>query len=319
MNCSTTETVLFPDKHPSVVPTSLQLEQEAVTSHLHHLIRSRSQQKALRDRQQGKLLDDSDLFHETILTKLSGRFESSQLETFARCGHEQLYRTCRSCGEVHAFEYHCNIRWCPRCNWRITQTRQQVLAQWFKTIPQPKHVVTTQRNTRTFTRTEVRNNQLACARLRRTKVFEKVYGGCVSTEVTNEGRGWHLHNHWLLDARWVDSSELSITWGKLVGQDFAIVKVQDVRGSRQIQHELTKYCVKGSELATWHPEEILQFVTAIKGRRFFFVFGSLFKLQSRIRAQLNCDKPETVCDCGHSDFLWETELQSVLREVRQSR
>ena len=78
-----------------------------------------------------------------------------------------------------------------------------------------------------------------------------------------------------------------MTWGKLVGQDEgAIVKVKDVRGASYVA-EVSKYVCKGSDLATWEPEHIVQFLTAIKGRRFFFTFGTLFAFGREVRRTLN--------------------------------
>jgi hypothetical protein len=136
-------------------------------------------------------------------------------------------------------------------------------------------------------------------------------------EITNEKRGWHLHAHWLVNARWVDVQKLAVTWGRLVNQDFAIVKVLDARDKPNYVREVSKYVVKGNQLAKWHADEINEFVRAIKGRRFFFVFGEMFKHQAAIRCELNRNKPETVCDCGSFQFAFETETQSVLREIRQ--
>ena len=267
--------------------------------------------------QQEELIRGEELYHETILTKLDGLYTTRQFWNVSRCGKEEIYRTCEGCGEGRTFYYHCNVRWCPLCAGRLAAERQRTIKAWLETINQPKHIVTTQRNSETFTGRKIREHQRNLSRLRRTEVFSKVKGGCVSVEVTNEQRGWHLHAHWLVDARWVDAVELSRTWGRLVGQDYAIVKVMDARSKPNYQKELAKYLVKGHQLATWPAEEIHQFVRAIRGRRFFFVFGSLFQQQRKIKAQLNQNKVPTVCECGCGKFRFETDAQAISRELRQ--
>jgi hypothetical protein len=259
---------------------------------------------------QQHLIRETDLYHETIRTKLSGLFRGNQMQNFTRCGHDRIYRTCKNCGDCENFEYHCSIKWCPRCNWRITTKRQEIISKWIQTIKQPKHVVTTQRNTETLTNRMIREHTRNLSRLRRTKLFSKVTGGCVSVEVTNESRGWHLHAHWLLDVRWLDAEELSRTWGKLVGQQFAIVKIKDLRHRIEYQREVAKYVVKGSEMARWHPEEIHQFVRAVRGKRFFFTFGALFK---QARALRNKERPQPImCACGCNKFVFRDELAQIL-------
>jgi hypothetical protein len=175
--------------------------------------------------------------------------------------------------------------------------------------------VTTQKNFPVLTHRAIRQHQVSLAKFRRTTVMEKVRGGCVSTEITNEGHGWHLHAHWLLDVPWLDMPEVSVAWGKLVGQNFAIVKVKDVAG-REYAHEVCKYLAKGSEIASWQPDQINEFVRAVKGIRFFASFGSLFKLGPQIRAEINAQKnPPAFCECGNDHFVFRTEVAEILKEL----
>ena len=299
-------------------PSPLKLEQDVVTSHQHRIAVTKQRREA--DKAQGRLLDDQDLWHDTIGRKLAGLFDSNQFVNFQRCGQEKIFRVCRACRDVETFTYQCSIKWCPRCNWRITKRRQHILAKWIARIDQPKHLVTTQRNFSVLTNRKLKEHSQALAKLRRSMCFEKVRGGCVSMEVTNESRGWHLHAHWLVDARWVDAQALAVTWGNLVGQEFAVCCVKDLRDRKQYQKEIAKYVVKGSEMAKWPAEEIHQFVRAVKGRRFFFQFGSLFKEAAAIRRELAAEKPERApCECGCSEFMFEDERQALIRELRANR
>jgi hypothetical protein len=143
-----------------------------------------------------------------------------------------------------------------------------------------------------------------------------VKGGCLTVEVTNEERGWHLHSHWLIDCRWIDAGKLAIEWGKIVGQEFAIVKIQDARAIDYVL-QVCKYVVKGSDLAGWHPEQIHQFLRAIRGRRMFFTFGSLNQCGRAVKLELAAAKGCTVCECGCGKFIFESEVTSILREIRQ--
>lgn len=334
---------------------ALRLEQGVVTSHLvspaksvADLIRLRKIAKAKRDREQRELLNSDAIWHDQILTKLktddridplTGEWfaPSAQLQNFSRCGKEHVYRTCIGCDETTAHFYHCMIKWCPLCNWRIVNRRRTLLRQWLPTIDQPKHVVTTQRNTSTLTRRMIKEHTLNLSRLRRSKVFSQVKGGCVSVELTNESRGWHLHAHWLVDARFIDQKELAITWGQLVGQDYAIVKVIDARARERThapsivspttpptptdyQRELLKYVVKGSDMARWSTDELYQFITAVRGQRFFFAFGQLFKEARRLRALAELNKPDREpCDCGCHQFIITSDSSNKRKRKRAKR
>lgn len=138
-------------------------------------------------------------------------------------------------------------------------------------------------------------------------------------EITNEGRGWHVHLHILCDARWIDEKLLAIKWGKYMGQDFAIVKVLDAR-KKDYCSEVSKYVVKGAELVSWKPEEIAQFILAVRNVRFYATFGKLFHDARRIKAQLECNRPPPApCKCGCSRFKFETDTRAVLNEIRKRK
>lgn len=284
--------------------------------HVRDIILARLKARRAREHQQLSLLAEANDFHETIRAKLEGRFESNQYEHFARCGKEKFFRTCRGCGDVHESLSKCNLKWCPRCQWRIVDARKKVLALWASKVSQPKHLVLTQRNFPTLTPATIRHYQRSLARFRRSKAFSGVRGGSVSIEMTHEGRGWHLHSHWLLDVDWLDMPKVSRAWAKLVAQDFAICKVKDVRDTQYIQ-EVTKYVCDGSELAKWDADLLHEFVRAIRGRRFFFAFGSLFKQGREVRRAIEAAKPVgPICECGSEDFTWESETAAVARELR---
>jgi len=282
------------------------------------LISRRAAAKHKRDLAQRHLLEDRALNKLQIEGKLTNLVNSTQFYNFQRCGEEHLYRICSCCGRRTEFLYRCSLKWCPLCNWRITDDRRVKLRAWLRFVRQPKHLVLTQRNFPILTRRKIRAFTCALASLRRKKIFSRVQGGCASIEITNDGRGWHLHAHLLLDASWVDMKKLSLVWGKLVGQEFGIVKIRDCRNEEFLQ-EVSKYVVKGSTMAAWPGDQINEFVRAIKGLRFFFAFGSLFHLRGKIRAILNSQKPDSpVCDCGSSKFLFKSETDIQLEEIRRN-
>ena len=141
-------------------------------------------------------------------------------------------------------------------------------------------------------------------------------GGCVSTETTHEGNGWHVHAHLLIDCRFVSAGRLAKEWAKLVGQEFAIVKVMDVR-EREYLQEICKYVVEGSELAKWAPDLINEFVRAQRGLRMFNSFGTLREMAPEIRREINAQKPRSAtCECGADDFLYQSEESALLDDVR---
>lgn len=262
------------------------------------------------------LLDPSRIWQQSLLTKIHGLVDERLWENLDRCGKEQIFRTCKSCGDWEAFEWHCSNKFCPLCNYRVARRRAEILRLWTLRISQPKHLVLTMRNFTVMNRQAIRYFGRAVAKLRRNKVWKTVKGGCLSIEITNEGRGWHLHAHMLIDARWLDMAQLSIQWASILGQDFGIVKVKDCRGKDYLG-EITKYVVKPAQLVSWPAEEIASFIGAIRGVRFFAAFGSLFKLQRQIKAEIEQGRPEPeACKCGCSEYQWTDEVYETIKDSR---
>lgn len=281
------------------------------------LIRERNIARTVRERSQQKLIPDRDIWQETIVGKLWPLNNSVQVANMAMCGKEEIYRTCKDCGRTESFYYRCSVKWCPRCQWWLTEKRQNLIAAWAAKILQPKHLVTTQSNFEVLTHRKIREHTRNLARLRRMKCFQSVRGGCVSTEITHEDKGWHLHAHWLLDADWLNMAAVSRAWGKQVGQKFAIVKVKDVRGTVYTA-EVAKYLAKGSEIAKWPAEQINEFVRAIRGCRFFGSFGALRELAPEIRRELAAKKPpQKLCPCGCGQFHYGTETAEIIHETNR--
>ena len=196
-------------------------------------------------------------------------------KNFVACGDPAYDQriTCKDCSWSKPIAYCCNKRWCPSCGPKLANRRARIVQIMGDLMQHARHVVLTARNEAVLTRRTVRKFQAALVSLRRSALFKQVRGGTCALEVTNEGRGWHLHAHLLLDVRYIDSGALAIAWAKRIGQAFAIVKVQAVQGDSYAK-EVAKYIVKGTQLAGWEGEHSLQFIRAMHGTRAFVAFGS---------------------------------------------
>jgi hypothetical protein len=219
---------------------------------------------------------------------------------------------CAGCREIEERKYQCNLKWCPCCNWRITDRRTKLLTKITAGITNTKHVVLTQKNFVDLTTAKIRTARANLLRLRRQKICGKVDGGTASLEFTNEGNGWHMHFHLLLVTPYIDAKALSIKWGELVGQEFAIVKVMDV-SERSYLKEVCKYVVTGSELAKWEPEQILQFVTALQGTRLFTVFGRFVQIRKHAALLIKREQQPRMCACGCSAKIVGPSVEIVER------
>ncbi len=254
---------------------------------------------------------------DSIAHKLVGTKFAGLAESLVTCHTEVTYQRCNGCSKVTQFYNHCDVRICPICQPRLARNRREELAWWVAQVAQPKHVVLTVRNSQVFTKAYVQWFKKCFTQLRRSSFAKNWNGGMFSLEVTNESKGWHLHLHALIDAKWIDAQKLAQIWAKLVGQDFAIVKVQDCR-DKQYLAEVSKYTVKGSDLAKWPASELVTYLDAMDGVRCFGTFGSLFQRNSAFLAWRDLVlRPSRTCPCGcdkfryfsSSEYQWEIEVK----------
>jgi hypothetical protein len=182
-------------------------------------------------------------------------------------------------------------------------------------MSQPKHVVLTLKNFPRINKRVVKWAKDAFSRLRRRRFAKNWVGGFYNWEVTNEGKGWHLHVHALVEAKWIDSNELSSEWMKVTRGNGRIVKVQDARRVDYLK-EVTKYAVKGNQLAAWNGEQIGMFIDAFTGVRTFGVFGSLYGKRTEFKEWLQSVYDTSLkCKCGCTDFWYQTDFDYLHGEL----
>lgn len=280
--------------------SSLQLEKRGVTSH-----------------RQPKELWRPELHHKaTVAGKLAAAGMVEEAIVVGNCHTRVSVATCTGCHKVKRFLNRCDRFYCPACQPRLANERRGSIEWWTNLVSQPKHVVLTTRNTAELTRHDVQHLRDSFSRLRRMKATSGWRGGFYSIECTNEGRGWHLHIHALVDARWIDARELSVLWDKATRGRGCIVKVKDCRGKSYLQ-EVTKYAVKGTDLAKWPPQDVAAFVRAFLGVRTFGVFGTLYGKRTEWRAWLeSIHADRSACECGCTEWKVESELEYEWRGIQ---
>ena len=247
--------------------------------------------------------------HEQGLHEIASKLDHCHTEwTIAECG---------SCHKVRKFANRCDLFCCPECQHSLQVHRQRQVEWWTKTVRQPKHVVLTIHNLPDLTKGHLVKFKKYFSQLRRRKFCRSWAGGFYRIEITNEKRGWHLHLHALVDAKWIDKTQLSVNWKSITNGLGYIVDVKDCRRESYMR-EVTKYVVKGSMLAKWSGADIATFVRAFEGSRTFGVFGSLFGMRTKFAAfveSLRTARPD--CECGASCMSYWTEHDWLAR-VRPS-
>jgi hypothetical protein len=275
--------------------------------------------------------------------------EAQKLEN---CHSYYTVAVCNDCGQTKKFPNRCDQGHCPECQPGLARERASQVNWWTATIKQPKHVVLTLRNIPELTAAHLTEARRYLTALRRSAFATKRTawwldkatgaitrtrqlrspdasgsplqsmpwrGGFYSIEITKERAGWHLHFHLLVDSNFIDRRVLSDRWRRITRGFSYIVEVKDCRDASYLT-EVTKYAVKGSQLAKWTPSDVAQFVSVFSGARTFGVFGSLYGARTEFAefiAELKGARP--LCDCGSCSVRYLTEADWLIHQHTPAR
>lgn len=255
----------------------------------------------------------------TVAAKLREAGRTDLSDTLESCHSEKTWAICTNCRTAKPFLNRCERFYCPECQPTLSRDRERSVGWWSREMTQPKHVVLTLQNTDELTKEYVLWAKMCFSRLRR-RVFAKNWqGGFYNWEVTKEkagsvkhghvlAGGWHLHCHALVEARWIDELQLAEEWAKVTEGRGRIVKVMDARRVDYLK-EVTKYAVKGSQLAAWTGAEIACFIDSFTGVRTFGVFGSLYGKRTEFKEWIAQLQDRALkCKCGCENFTYQSDF-----------
>jgi hypothetical protein len=282
-----------PEADSSQVADSVKLEIRGVTSQPSQFV----------------LWSKQTIYKNSVAAKLRSIGLKDEAHKLENCHTQYTFAVCNGCNHVSKFPNRCDLFYCPECQPRLANDRRRAVEWWTREVQQPKHVVLTVKNISDLTSAHVREFVSWFNKLRRRKFARNWLGGFRSLEVTNEGNGWHLHLHALVNAQWIDSFKLSEEWQSVTNGLGRIVKVKDARQKNYLA-EVTKYAVKGVELSCWSPDKIKTFIRAFEGVRTFAVFGSLYGLRTKFAEWFKFIRDQKpLCKCGCSDARYFSESE----------
>lgn len=225
-----------------------------------------------------------------------------------RCHSKATRMTCKGCERSKVYWNRCERRYCPLCAPRLAKERQQQIEFWSTQIKRPKMLTLTARNVPLLTKEYLAWFKVCFRKLRAQKVWESVKGGMWSMEVTNQGRGWHVHLHVLIDAPFVPLGKIERAWSKLIRQAFAIVHIKELTGKGWIK-EIVKYVSKPTEMIHWPDDQLKSYLATIDAVKMFGVFGTLYGARSEWTAFVASIRIQgMLCECGCSDWSFDAIL-----------
>ena len=170
----------------------------------------------------------------------------------------------------------CRDRLCPTCSGRRATTSRTHLLKITAGMNSVRFITLTRRSDGSPLADAVDHMDSSFRKLRQSGVWKaSVKGGVAILEVTRHHKTghWHPHLHVLVDGSFFPHAQLKKAWMEASGGSF-IVDIRIVHDRAAAAGYIAKYITKGTALASWGTDEIVEFAEAMHGRRLIRTFGS---------------------------------------------
>lgn len=237
-----------------------------------------------------------------------GEDETSSYERYGN-SHYAAYIYCACCGLKHEVTGRCRDRTCPDCRYRDFRRIFKGYRKAVRVMKSPKLLTLTLLNQPELVSGDVKRLRKAFIKLMKRKWYSsRVRGGLCSIEIKNEGRGWNIHMHILIDCDYLPQDRVSRDWLDLTGDSYIV----DIRkawspaaGLSYILKYLTKSPSVNGEADVYNSE--------LKGLRLVQPFGSLYNQLKLEKSVMQCE------DCGGISWMMGWQIDRVFEDMSMGR
>jgi len=187
----------------------------------------------------------------------------------------------RSDGSPSMSLQRCRDRLCPTCSKIQSRHTAAKVLDHVQHMDAPRFLTLTVQNDGRTLKQCTDHLVESFRRLRRQNDWkDRVDGGIWTIEIKQGKRQgtWHVHLHMLIDGRYYDQAALSDAWLQATG-DSTIVHITKVNSAKNAANYIAKYVAKPGDFAKFAAEEIIDFASAMKGRRLLGTFGTAHALR----------------------------------------
>lgn len=264
-----------------------------------------------------------------LIARLEREGRKDLAHRLTKCGQPITLR-CEDCTAPIATLTRCDLKWCPACQHALAARTADRYARIMEHIQWPLRVTLTAKNFEYDETDAVRRLRRAWGKLRRLRWFRRaVRGGVCGFEVTDTGKGFHVHIHAIFDVKWfavtttaprrgaskeewakkgrAAASEVSEQWelccGRKASMQVRRVWTRDKGDIKPALMETLKYSTKGSDLVET-AKSASAIIDQLDATRMITSFGTCFG-----KPEFKRQRPAPrMCACGCSNWLPEDVL-----------
>lgn len=286
----------------------------------------------------GEIVEERHALRKKLVARLEREGRKDLAYRLTKCGIPITLR-CSDCTRPVHTRTRCDLKWCPACQHALAARTADRYARIMQHIRWPLRVTLTAKNFDYSETDAVRQLRRAWGKLRRLRWFRKmVRGGVCGFEVTDTGKGFHVHIHAIFDCRWFAvtttaprvgatkdewakrgraaalevSEQWSLCCGRRASMQVRRVWTRDAGDIRPALAETLKYSTKGSDLVTT-ARSASAIIDQLDATRMITSFGTCFGKPEFKRQR----SAPSMCECGCSSWLPEEVLERQLAPRRR--
>ncbi len=207
---------------------------------------------------------------------LDGGPENGRARRLSDCRQNAWFTRHVESGEVRVASSACHLRWCPVCcNARRNYVTHSV-AEWLTEADHPKLITLTLRHTSAPLEHQISHLYDFFRELRRRKEFKAaVKGGVWFFQIKKSEKDgmWHPHIHALVTGLYLPRRRLSHMWCE-VTYGSMVTEIRSIHDPAKVANDVARYATSPGSLVSLPPDDAIEMVEALHGRRICGTWGS---------------------------------------------
>lgn len=244
-----------------------------------------------------------------IYTLLDGGPDNGRARRLQDCRQNAWFTRHSETGEVRVASSTCSLRWCPICRNARRNYITHSVSEWIGSADHPKLITLTLKHTHAPLDHQVEHLYKFFRSLRRRKDFKTaVTGGVWFFQIkksTTDGM-WHPHIHSVVTGKYLPRRRLSHMWSQ-VTYDSVVADIRAVHDPQKVANDVARYATSPGDLASLPPDDGLELVECLHGRRICGTWGSAKGIRLRPERENEPKKWESLGSWTVVMNLYETD------------
>lgn len=211
-----------------------------------------------------------------IYSLLDGGPVNGRAKRLSECRENAWFTRHIDTGEVRVASSACSLRWCPICSNARRNYVTHEIAEWLCSADHPKLITLTLKHTNAPLSHQIEHLYKFFRELRRRKEIKAAISGGVwffQIKKSKTDGMWHPHIHALVTGLYFPRKRLSNIWAQITYGSM-VTDIRPIYDPRGVANDVARYATSPGSLVDLAPDDALDMVESLHGRRICGTWGS---------------------------------------------